>query len=328
MQLRSKVTLLMTGLMILLVWLGAVVQFGLFQERLKQTIAEQQRALVAQVAEGIEQRLSLNQSALLSVAVGLNANLLKNPEALRHALRGKGALLNLFDDLVVVGSDGRMIADWPMVPARQGIDLSSLTSLRQVLDTGKPVVSPPFISHISKQPIIATSVPVFDERGAVLATLSGTVELVKANFITDQGARQIGKKGYLVVTTPNRMIIASPFPEKLMQQADAAGVNPLYDQALMGIGQTAEGRLPGGEPMLMSFHKLRSMGWVVAVYQPTDDAYALLSQMRWLMLVLGVVTSALVAGVAWWSTRWFLMPLNMLARKSRTCASTRTIGRR
>lgn len=312
MKLRSKVTLLLTGLMILLVWLGALVQFGLFQDSLKQTIAEQQRALVAQVGEGIEQRLALNQAALVSVAVGFNANLLKNPEALRQALRGKGALLNLFDSLVVADSEGRVLADWPLSPARQSSSLADLPFLAQVIETGRPVVSQPFLSPDSRQPILAIAVPIFSEQGRVLATLSGNIDLLKSNFISSQGSRKIGKKGYMLVTTHDRLIVAGPSPEQVLQQAEAAGVNPLYDQALQGASRTAESHVDGGETILMSFRNLRSLGWVIAVYQPTDEAYALLAQLRWMMLLLGLVTSALVAGVAWWSTRWFLMPLTLL----------------
>ncbi len=321
MKLKSKVTLLLTGLMILLVWLGALVQFGLFQESLKQTIAEQQRAQVAQVAEGIEQRLTLNQAALVSVAVGFNGNLLKNPEALRLALRGKGALLSLFDSLLVTGRDGRVIADWPMLLAHQNANFSALLPLQQVIETGRPVISQPFVNPVTAQPIVMVAVPVFAENGSVLATLSGSIELLKPNFISSLGSRKIGKKGYLVVTTHERQIVASPFPEKLLQAADPVGANPLYDLALQGGARTGEGRINNGEPLLMSFRNLRSLGWVVAAYQPTDDAYTLLSQMRWMMLVLGLVTSALVAGVAWWSTRWFLMPLNLLNQEIQSMRS-------
>jgi diguanylate cyclase (GGDEF)-like protein/PAS domain S-box-containing protein len=319
MKLRSKVTLLLTGLMILLVWFGALLQFRLFQDRLKETVAEQQRSLVSQTVEGLEQRMALNQSALVAVAVGVNGDLLRNPEALRMVLNGKGVLLNLFDALMVVGRDGQIIADWPQLPSRQEDSRSALPAWQQVMESGKPAISPPLLSNLSDRPFILISVPVFDSRGAVVATLSGSIDLLKNNFISSLGERKVGKSGSLLLTTRERTVSAGPNPARLLRPADDASGVPPFEPSLVGMPKTFESRGSAAAPaMLMSFRALRSTGWLVGVLQPVDDALAPLIYMRWLMLALGLLTSTLVAGVAWWSTRWFLRPLTQLNQEIQT----------
>ena len=155
MSLKTKMALAITALVVLLVGLGSAVQLHLAQAQLKQTVADQQFSLVSRVAEEIDQRIQLNLASLARTAAAISPAMLEQPERLQAFLNDKYSLLLLFDDLIVVGRDGRVIADSPVMPERRGTDVSAFPHVREALEEGRAVVSRPFLGRVTRLPTLA-----------------------------------------------------------------------------------------------------------------------------------------------------------------------------
>ncbi len=312
MSLKTKMALAITALVVLLVGLGSAVQLHLAQAQLKQTVADQQFSLVSRVAEEIDQRIQLNQASLARTAAAITPAMLGQPEKLQAFLNDKYSLLLLFDDLIVVGRDGRVIADSPVMPERRGTDVSAFPHIREALEEGRAVVSRPFFGRITRLPTLAMTAPVLDGEGRVIASLSGTLQILKPQFLGGLAGRKVGRSGHFVLVTRDRTTLVSRFPERVLQPNAAPGQNPVFDRAIAGFEGSDEGATSYGQRVLMSFKAVPSTDWVLGALLPVEEAYAPIETGRWGTVYYLLLTALAVAVLAWLAMRRVLAPLSRL----------------
>jgi len=311
-SLKTKMALAITLLVVLLVGAGSYVQLNLTLERLQQTVADQQYSLVVRVAEEIDQRVQLNQAALARTAAAITPEMLQQPQRLQAFLDDKYSLLLLFDDLIVVNPDGRVIADTPVLPERRGTDVSAMPHMQQVLEQGRPVVSSPFMGRVTRVPTLAMSAPILDREGRVIAGLSGTLQLLKPQFLGGLAGRKVGRSGHFSLITQDRITLVSRFQERILKVAVAPGENPALDRALAGFEGSAEGSTSYGERVLMSFKTVPSTGWVLGALLPVEEAYAPIQEGRWRAAYALIVMTLVVGVLVWLAMRRVLKPLTQL----------------
>ncbi len=312
MSLKTKMALAITLLVVLLVGAGSYVQLNLTLGRLQQTVADQQYSLVSRVAEEMDQRVQLNQAALARTAAAITPELLQQPQRLQAFLDDKYSLLLLFDDLIVANPDGRVVADTPELPDRRGTDVSTMPHVREVLDQGRPVVSAPFMGRVTRVPTLAMSAPILDREGRVMAVLSGTLQLLKPQFLGGLAGRKVGRSGHFTLLTKDRITLVSRFQERILKVAVAPGENPILDKALAGFEGSAEGGTSYGERVLMSFKTIPSTGWVLGALLPVDEAYAPIREGRWVAVYSLAVMTLVLGLLVWLAMRRVLKPLTHL----------------
>lgn len=312
MNLKTKSSLTVAALLIVVFGLGIVVQDYLIRTSLKRAIADQQFALVARVADEIDSRLAMSFDALARVASGLTPALVADTPALQRFIRDKTGVLAIFDALIVVSADLTVLADVPALAGRVGTDVSGLEHLVRLRDTGAPVLSQPFLGRVTRRPTVALSVPVFDQQGALIAILSGTLDLYAANFLAALDAGPSAGAGRYVLTTRERITLVGPDPARVLAPYAPAGRIAAYDRALGGWQGTAEGELDDGARALMSFHSLAHADWVVGAVLPADDAFGPLSDSRRTAVLLLLGATLLVGVLMWFAMRFLLSPLLQL----------------
>jgi len=317
MNLKAKMSLAITVLVVVLIGVVALIQAHFVQATLKQTIADQQFSLVARVAEEIDSRFMLNQAALARIAGGITPELIADRVRLQAYLEGKLGMLALFDDLVVVSPDFAVLADVPSFPGRLGVNVSHLAHLQRAFKTREVQVSQPFLGTVTKRPTLSLVMPIFARDGTMIGVLNGQQNLLSLNFLGSLSERKVGKSGHFVVTTAARQTIVSRFKERILEPNAAPGSNPVYDRALTGWEGTEEGVTSYGKTMLMSFKTLKSTGWVIGALLPVDEAYAPINDSRQLALGLLTGASVLVALIVWLSMRRILAPLVALRQNMR-----------
>jgi len=316
-NLKTKSSLAIAALLVAVFGAGAAIQDYLVRTALKQTIVDQQFALVSRVADEIDNRLRVQFDALRRVAAGIDAAMLADPARLQDYIADKPGILAVFDDMVVCSAELRVLADFPVLPNRRGTDVSSFVHLRDVVENGRETVSEPFIGKVSGRPTLTQSVPVFDHDGHLVAVLSGQMSLLDPGFLGALSRRRIGKDGHFVLTTRDRTTLVSRFPERLLQPNAAPGANPLYDRALAGWEGSGDGRTSYGVDTLMSFRSLRTTDWVIGAILPQEEAYAPIHASRRVALVLTFGASLLVGLLVWLMMRSLLRPLLRLRENVR-----------
>jgi len=332
-NLKTKSSLAIVALLLVLFGIGAVIQNYLIQTSLKQTIADQQFSLITRVADEIDSRFRLQGDALARVAAGITPEVLADPLRLQAYLEDRHGLLSFFDDLVVVSPSLRVLADHPVFPGRRGAEVAHFEHLRQVLETRQPAISPPFLGKVTQRPSLAQAVPVVDGAGRTVAILSGQMNLLDPGFLGSLNERKSGRSGHFVLTTRERVTIVSRFKDRVMRLNVVPGANPVFDQAIAGWEGTQEGTTSYGQRMLMSFRSLRTADWVLGSLLPVEEAYAPIHASRQTALWLMFGASLLVGLIVWLMMRSLFQPLLVLRENVRRLgrepelAATLTAGR-
>ena len=160
------------------------------------------------------------------------------------------------------------------------------------------------ISKTSKKPTLALAVPVKGESMAPVAVISLTASL---DDIADTVLKKsIGKTGYAILTDASGKLIASP---------KEMGGKGLVDMSAHPVVAAAKAGKLGlmhaevnGRPVL-AYSQRTDMGWIAIVQQDEAEVNAPLRSLDTSALILLVVTSVIVVGLALVSSRGLVRPI-------------------
>ncbi|BCS55443.1 diguanylate cyclase [Geobacter sp. SVR] len=255
---------------ILLLSLLAMLFMLYFKRELKQTISTQQMTLMRLVAQDVDDKLINTQQAIVAAAARINTPL--TPDADFKRLQG---IETLFDNgLYLLSPQGRVLAQSVGRFDLLGRDLSFREYFRRTLETGKPVISSPFLPVVAPNvPVVAFTAPVRDKSGRLVAVLSGGVSLLRPNFLGELATTRIGTSGYLFLFSPERFVIMHPDQTRIMADKVPPGANKLLDRALKGFEGGEENVNSRGMHALSFFKKLKTTDWVLGANIPLSEVY-------------------------------------------------------
>ena len=208
--------------------------------------------------------------------------------------------MSLFDVVLVFAPNGQLIADYPELSARKGLNTRDRSYFKQVLATQRPVISAPVVSKTRREPIIQMAAPVMDSKGQVAAVIVGVIRLYKPNFLGNLGDTKIGKTGYLALLTrgPDAVYIAHP-DKTLILQPRPPESSPAVARALGGFEGSAEGIKSGLGTALYTSKSLRMAPWVLIATAPTSEVFSTIAEADHRLLVILAIVSLLVLPLVW-----------------------------
>lgn len=282
---KTRLTLAVSLLFLVLMGATSFLVLTVLKQQLKGIISAEQLFMLAEVADSLEDKLSLAHAQLIAVAPRITKETLTSPDMAQRSLDDRTGLQQAFDNHIFLFSpQGRIIAESPFLPNRRGLDLSFRPYIKDTLATAAPVISDPYISsQPHRHPVIMMTAPVFDQDGKIIAILAGSLDLMRPNILGKLSEKKIGKTGYLYLLTADRTMIMHPDKARIFKKIPE-GRNPLYERALQGFEGTDENRNREGAPMLTSFKRLRMKNWLLAANYPQEEAYAPLGRARQILL--------------------------------------------
>ena len=173
-----------------------------------------------------------------------------------------------------------------------------------------PIIFPPD----SLEPRIVISVPIEPFAGEVVGVLAAEVNV---RYVWDvvQGIH-IGKSGYAYVVSGGGILVAHPDLHLVLQRKDLSALPQVAALRAPGSGETGTGVYENldGQRVLVSYQRIRSIGWTVLVERPLMEAYAplLISLGRTGAILL--VVCILAVGAAVRLGRRVVMPIEALRR--------------
>jgi len=279
---------------------------------IRETVQNSQFSHVTSLAQTIDDKLELVQSALVSVADNIEQEQIKHPDSVQDFLDSRYALRKIFDNaLFLFSTDGRIIAESPYKDGRRGRDISFRDYFRTTMSTGRPYISDPYVStHNPGHPSVIFTAPVRDRQGRIIAILAGSCDLLgSSNLLTDLAEMKSGKGGYLYLFTPDRTMVMHPDRSRIMKKDVPPGSNPMYDKAIAGFEGSGETVNSRGLHALASFKRLKSSGWILGANYPVSEAFAPIRSARIYYLGgLGAFALLIVCGI-WYLMRHYLAPL-------------------
>lgn len=298
--------LVIVGLVLLLAW-----QFGkgLVDDANLAHLRYESQLIANDLSEEVERRLR----ALERLEQGLR-NVAANEVPAR--LENAQVLLEWFEGLMVADADGRVVADWPIVPGRSGLETATTEYFRMLRHSPWPYVSQPFTGRASGDSLVLMLVPRFDEQGAFNGVVGGMINLTHGGLFRRLEEIRLGDAGYVSVFTAAgealfhpRRVRASASGRSLASDTDT------LQKALDGWQGEAIGSSGEGIAMLMAYRQIWPANWIVKVAIPQAQVQEplgdFLARLWWAWLVLAILMLITMR----WLVRRLLRPLHRLERQ-------------
>ncbi|MFZ2266278.1 MAG: ATP-binding protein [Azonexus sp.] len=320
-SLRLKLTLGAISISVFLLLVQSFVQFYALRGDLATRIEQEQFTLLSTLASHLDEKMDERLLALSQSARSIPQDKLGDLAALEKHLQGKTALLTLFDDLYIFDAQGILLVDWPLKPGRRTLDMAARDYIQCVRATLRGCISQPVLGKATRQPIVVLAAPVLDAEGHLLAIAGGVLNLHKPNLIGELGKRKVGDNGYFYLVSNERLFIAHPDRERIMQPVPPASENPTLEAALNGFEGTREGINSRGLQGLFTFKRLRSTGWTLASVIPSSEAFLPITTIQRTMAGITLFLMLVIAPLLWAFSRHLVQPLGQLAGAMRQRAA-------
>jgi PAS domain S-box-containing protein len=306
-SIKTKVTLIITGAVVVLLVLVSGLEMYRVQSNLGKVLGDQQLTLVSRVADEIDEKLRAVHGALTAVS-GVMLPIARDPERLRDDLARRPGLQSLFDGMFVFTGDGTVIVDLPAIGAL-GQSAADREYFQDTLKHRRGVISRPYLGRVLKEPVIMLTAPVLDEKGEPVAILGGALNLLRPNFLGKLATASVGKTGQFALFGRDRTIIISRDRERIMTPGPRPGVSPYFDRAVSGAEGWEESVNSRGLHALFSYSQLETVPWVLVAALPVDEAYAPIVEARRYIAGFTIALIVILAPLVWFGTTRFMAPL-------------------
>jgi signal transduction histidine kinase len=309
----------------------ALVFFSLqyFERRYEEGIASQQALLASRIAADLDQRIAFARDTLAEIGRSVRQHVPAGPDALQRFLDERITLHLLFDEgLRIVSKEGRLVVESPRGVPR-GRDLRADDAWAELARTGRPVISHPFRSLRGTGSVVVTiAVPVLDADGAVLVQLHGAVRVDGGNLAGNLSRVSIGKAGYFVIVTKDRMRVSHPDPERVLHLVPPGG-NYAVDRAVEnGFEGVTESHNTSGLHTLVAVTRLPSADWFLFANLPMEEVRAPFLEARQAYAWAVSAGAALLVAAVWLSLRKLTRPLVEMTGAVERIAANPVLGLR
>ena len=323
-RVQVALTAIALGCLLLVAQLG--LQFFVLRDDIVQRVEKHEFRALKDFAQYLDEKLDDSMQMLASEAAATPEISAGNTQALEHYLAGQQAMLTVFDDLYVFDARGVLLVDGPRKPGRRLLDMSERDYVREVVAHHRPYISRPILGKATRQPIVVVAAPILNARKELVGILGGVLNLHKPNLLGSIAGRKNGETGYYYLVSSERVRIAHPDPDLVLQVVPTDSGNLPFERAMQGFEGTLEGTNRRGLHGLFTFARLQSTGWVMASVIPTEEAFAPIRQIYWRMLLVTVVLLLVFFPVLWWVSRRWVQPFTQLAQAMERTAQRMSEG--
>ena len=269
-------------------------------------------AAVALLADDIDERVRSRQVLLEQAAANLQPSA---EEIQRHGtqiIRQFRFLKGSFSSVVLYSAEGRIVADYPELPGRQGLDVSDRDYFVRTRQQLRATVSGPLQTRgpLKRQVMVFTA-PILDAHGQFAGMLGGSLELSAVELFGELRGMRLGNSGHItLLTRPEGQILLHPQPEQLLRR-----VSPPPGSVLANALAGRNGSEIAASGELRVYRTLHNVDWVLGGVLPAQEAGLPLAGLAGEYLLLLLLAVLLAVPLAWLGTQWLLRPLTALQRK-------------
>ncbi len=311
-SIKWQVSLAFTAMCLLLVTLVSTLQVRAIRADFSRVLSAQQYSLVLRVAEDLDDKLGNCRVFLAGNAKYFPLELLKSPAKIRDYFQTRRGLVTTFDDILIFAPNGDLIADFPELPSRRGLNTADRDFFKEVLATRKLVLSEPVLSKTRKEPIVQMGAPLLDARGNLVGVIVGVIRLYKPNFVGSLSDQRIGKSGYFALITKgqNPVYIIHADKSRILQPQRKGGAS----RALEGLEGSVESVSSTGVKGLYSGTSLKNAPWALFAVEPIDEAFFPIAAAESRLLNINIAVFLIAIPLIWVLSWRALNPLSRLQR--------------
>jgi len=297
----SLVSLFTLSIFLISIWSLTLYASYILREDMRLVLGKQELSTVTLVAAELNHEIDDRMEALEAVAAKMTPAILGGATSRQAFLKDQSHLSSMFSlGNLIFDTDGTAIADSPLSAGLLGTNYADRDYLIEALK-GKSTIGKPVIARKTQTPIFVMSTPVRDEKGKVIAVLTGATNLGGSNFLSNVIDTSYGKTGgYLLIAPQHNLIVSATDKKRIMKQIPTAGKNRLFDQYMQGsegFGVTVD---PHGIEELTASKKIPVAGWSIIVSIPTSEAFAPINSMQRRLLMASLLLTLLAVALSFW----------------------------
>jgi len=291
-SIRSSLTILfMVCLLPSLAGLGSLLFY--FYESGRTQLERDDLQTARALTTAVDRDLGIGENVALALAT--SRNLQMNDLAAFHA-QAQSLLLSEFPGFTFVLSDesGQQLVNAIRPFGEPLPQHGNPEQLRQVFETGKPVISDVFVAGVLRRPIISIDVPVWRDGKIVYDLAVGFLPERLGRILTEQ--RLPPDRIVSIFDSVGVNVARTPSPEKFVGRKATPELIQRILEATDGVMETVT---LDGIPVVTAFHRSSTTGWAVAIGTPKAAIFAELLQS---LLFTTLIVAALLAsgfGTAW-----------------------------
>jgi diguanylate cyclase (GGDEF)-like protein/PAS domain S-box-containing protein len=311
-SLRTKLTFTSLGLLLTFVWALAFLTSTFIKPQMEAMQKDRQFEVVQYLAADLDQDMKTRVGTLTRLAAAIDTARMADAAYLQRVMDQHFLTMGLFDGgCVLIGMDGRVRAEWPLLAGRKALDYSERDNFKQAIATRRPYIGRPSIGLSVKRPVLVISVPVIDAAGAVRAVISGIADLTSRTLLGPLlAAKGLGSSEIFVFSLRDNLVIAAPDPKRVLTATPAPGRSAIYDRFRAGFEGSAVGVNSAGIEKLYSAKRLASADWLVEVAIPTEIAFKPIRVLLTTFYSAAAIATVLALLLVGWLTRRALAPLS------------------
>lgn len=299
---------------VLSVWVVVFFIGKYLRADMEAAISAQQYSAVSLVASEIERSVG-ERINILEALAGRLTRLPADPAAGQALLDTQTGLAPLFNwGIMVLDAGGTAIASVPARHERSGTHYGDRDFFRELVATGKPLITEPLTGRRTGVPVITIAVPIFSPDKRMIGAVLGITNMGKPNFLDQISQAKYGRTGdFFVTDTRARMFIASSDKQRVLKKGPPPGVNAVYDSYINGRQGSGVAVSSRGVEELSSSVRIGNTPWVMQSVLPTAEAFAVVREMQQRLLIAGLTFTLFAGAFAWWWVRRQLRPLERSA---------------
>ncbi|WP_243440037.1 diguanylate cyclase domain-containing protein [Fundidesulfovibrio soli] len=313
MKLRTKATLLLSGLVLAVVAGTSLFLLNYQKAALRQVVFDGLVAEAEGVANDIRKYMegSVRDTEAIAANLPLDALAASDIERLRAYLRLQLRLFPQFENgLFLLSPSGIFLADYPAHPELEGESFAYREYYQGAVSSGRAVLSPPYLSARTALPVMTVAAPVFAPGGKLLGLVCASLNLFSPHALSE-GGRRMSKGGYVYVVSASGQFLMHPERGRIFTSL-SLGQNLFLDKVLQGyegVGETVNSK---GVDMLIASRKVPELGWHVLAQVGVKEAFANLDEALVAVGVFFIAVLALVIPAGLLAMRRIARPLEAL----------------
>lgn len=306
----GRLIALSLGLSITLLWALVFFATAVQRQEFSEVLFDQQFASVRRLSADLNQKLLERTGILTAVGARLPPDLA--PAVLDARLQDLVGLHSLFSaGIVVIGMDGRAIADYPVIPGRRGTYVGDRDYFRKAMETGAPFIDKPITGRTLNRPVLTIAAPILDAAGKPRAVMAGFTDLSAPNFLGLVFDQSISGKGEWFIFSPHdNIIVAATNTKHVMTSTPPRGANPMYDRFVEGFEGSGIAANSTGMSKIYSATRIPATNWMVMATLPTEVTFRPVTVMRNYLIATAALLTLLALFLTRWATRRVLVPLD------------------
>ena len=187
---------------------------------------------------------------------------------------------------------------------------------------GKRYMSEPFTSLINGQMVIVIAVPIYDEHGSFHDILAATIdgftmcEAVSQLVIEETGSCSVINSKGITIADPDKTLVQNQFD--VIQEAvknPAFASLSAFVQTMLKSQETSIGYYEYNKLKRMaSYAAMKTTGWKIAVYAPTDEVMKTVSSLRQSLSIIGIIILLITLTVIYIVTNGIVTPIRKIVK--------------